>query len=210
MASNQIILKDTITDLTKPVQALELANSLSDIIVKKGLAIALSGKRYVMVEGWQLAGALCGLYPIVDKVENLSDGDTIRYRAEVTVKDNEGNIVGSGMAICTNKEKGKERFGEYAICSMSQTRAVGKAMRLKIGWIMKLAGFQATPSEEVDESGAIEEVTEGEVVEETDWVAELEKATNISELYKIWLKVPKSKKEELEEYKDKLKKSLSE
>lgn len=210
MTNNQIVLKEDLTSLTKPTEVLALANSLSDIILRKRLAIDLQGKKYVMVEGWQLAGALCGLYPVVDKVENLSDGDITRYRAEVSIKDQEGNIVGSGMAICTNKEKGKERFGEYAICSMAQTRAVGKAMRLKIGWIMKLAGFQATPSEEMGEDGAIEEIAEANVIDNTDWVAELEKSKDLGELYKTWLKVPKEQQEELKDLKDEIKAKLTE
>ena len=167
--------------------------------------MALKGKKYVMVEGWQLAGAMFGLYPIVEKIENLSEGNTVRYRAEVTLRDQEDRVVGTGMAICTNKEKGKEAFAEYAVASMAQTRAVGKAMRLKIGWVMKLAGFQGTPSEEVGQDGAIEEAN---VVEEKDWVDELSKATNIQELYKTWLAVPKDLRPELESYKEELKLKL--
>ena len=44
----------------------------------------------------------------------------------------------------------KRSFDEYAICSMAQTRAVGKAYRLLIGWLMKSAGYEATPLEEMD------------------------------------------------------------
>lgn len=207
MQNNQIQVRDEITDLNKPAQVIELSNTLANIILKKGLAMNLGNKKYVLVEGWQLAGAFCGVFPIVEKVENLSDEETIRYRAEVVLVDNNGNKVGSGMAICTNKEKGKERFAEYAVCSMAQTRAVGKAMRLKLGWIMKLAGFQATPYEEIGEDGVIEEDA-GVVVDETDYVAELNKATTVAELYKTWLKVPKDQKEELKELKDELKNKL--
>ena len=209
MENKVIDIKNEVTSLAKPIEVMELANTLSGIIIKKGLAMALNNKRYVMVEGWQLAGALCGLYPMVDKVENLSEDKHYKYRAEVSIKDQEGNIVGSGMAICSNAEKGKERFGEYAICSMAQTRAVGKAMRLKIGWVMKLAGFQPTPSEEMGEDGAIEDVPEAKVVDETDWVAELDKCENTQELYRTWLKIPKENRAELEDYKNELKTKLS-
>ena len=33
---------------------------------------------------------------------------------------------------------------------MAQTRAEGKAYRLLLGWLMKAAGFEATPAEEMD------------------------------------------------------------
>ena len=200
-----IEIGDKIASLTSPSKVIDMSNAIATIINKKGLAMALKGKKYVMVEGWQLAGAMFGLYPIVEKIENLSEGNTVRYRAEVTLRDQEDRVVGTGMAICTNKEKGKEAFAEYAVASMAQTRAVGKAMRLKIGWVMKLAGFQGTPSEEVGQDGAIEEAN---VVEEKDWVDELSKATNIQELYKTWLAVPKDLRPELESYKEELKAKL--
>ena len=33
--------------------------------------------------------------------------------------------------------------------SMAQTRALGKAYRMALGWIMKMAGYEATPAEEM-------------------------------------------------------------
>lgn len=44
-----------------------------------------------------------------------------------------------------------------------------------------------------------------DVPEDTDWAGELDKATNLAELYRIWLKVPKELQEELKEYKDRIK-----
>jgi hypothetical protein len=38
---------------------------------------------------------------------------------------------------------------DYALRSMAQTRAVAKALRLCLGWIMSLAGYEATPAEEM-------------------------------------------------------------
>jgi hypothetical protein len=92
---------------------------------------------------------MLGIRPVVKEIENLSDENTIRYRATVELF-NDDKLVGAGVAICTNKEKGKTQFDEYAVLSMAQTRAVGKAYRLNIGWIMKLAGFETTPAEEMD------------------------------------------------------------
>lgn len=42
---------------------------------------------------------------------------------------------------------------------MAQTRAVGKAYRMKIGWLLKVAGYETTPAEEMDA------VQQAEVVE---------------------------------------------
>ena len=214
MSDKQLTIRDQVVDLAHPNEAIELANTLTKIILNKGLSIQLnrnSAKRYVMVEGWQLAGALCGIYPIVEKVENLSDNKRICYRAEVTLRNQEGEIVGTGMAICTNQEKGKEKFGEYAICSMAQTRAVGKALRLKLGWIIKLAGFQPTPSEELDSDGEVIdeefEVDEAEM-NTVDYSEMLSKSKDVHELYEAWLKVPKKEQVNYTELKNELKTKL--
>ena len=61
-----------------------------------------------------------------------------------------GLPVSVGHALCSNKERSKRSFDEYAILSMAQTRAEGKAYRLLLGWLMKAAGFEATPAEEMD------------------------------------------------------------
>lgn len=61
-----------------------------------------------------------------------------------------GEKVSSGYAICSNEEILKAGFDEYAVLSMAQTRAIAKAYRNIIGFIMKAAGFSDTPAEEMD------------------------------------------------------------
>ena len=137
-------------DLAKPSDIMEFANNLKSIIVEKKLYVNIRGKNYPLVEGWQIAGAFTGTFPIVEKVENLSEGNNYKYRAEVSLRDKDGNKVGYGVAFCTNREAGKTGFDEYAVASMAQTRAVGKAFRMKLGWLLKIAGYEATPAEEMD------------------------------------------------------------
>ena len=135
--------------LSNPQAVIGFAGQLKQLIVENKLYTDIRGKNYVNVEGWQIAGAFTGLYPVVEAVENLSEGNFYKYRAEVSLRDKEGNKVGYGVAICTNKEPGKTSFDEYAVASMAQTRAVGKAFRLKIGWLLKVAGYETTPAEEM-------------------------------------------------------------
>lgn len=136
-------------DIKRPNQISDFAKNLKDLVVKNQLYTNIKGKNYVNVEGWQIAGALLGIYPVVRSLENLSDENTIRYRAEVELKDSIGEVVGCGIAVCTNKETGKSNFEEYAVASMAQTRATGKAFRVRLGFMMKLAGYEATPFEEM-------------------------------------------------------------
>lgn len=150
MQEKSLSTKEDNFDLAKPSDIMEFANNLKSIIVEKKLYVNIRGKNYPLVEGWQIAGAFTGTFPIVEKVENLSEGTNYKYRAEVSLRDKDGNKVGYGVAICTNREAGKTGFDEYAVASMAQTRAVGKAFRMKLGWLLKIAGYEATPAEEMD------------------------------------------------------------
>ena len=147
---NEIAKRTEDVNIYNPNEVMEFATNLKKLILQNNLYTNIKGKNYVNVEGWQIAGAFTGTFPIVESVENLSDEKQYKYRAEVSLRDKEGNKVGYGVAICTNKEAGKQNFDEYAVASMAQTRAIGKAYRMKIGWLLKIAGYETTPSEEMD------------------------------------------------------------
>ena len=130
---------------------LQLSNELSKLIREKGLSSNIQGKQFVNVEGWQFAGASLGLMPIITETKDLSNENVIKYMATAEVRNiNTGAIVSTGIALCSNSEKTKRYFDEYAILSMAQTRAIGKAYRNLLAWLMKAAGFEATPAEEMD------------------------------------------------------------
>ena len=147
--TTELATKGETVELSSPNDILAFATSLKEMIIQNRLYTNIQGKNYVNVEGWQIAGAFTGIFPVVEMCENLSDNTCYKYRAEVSLKDKEGNQVGYGMAICSTKEHGKRGFDEYAVASMAQTRAVGKAFRLKIGWLLKVAGYETTPAEEM-------------------------------------------------------------
>lgn len=137
-------------DISVPNQMVSMADVLKKHIVKQQLSTNIMGNDYAHVEGWQFAGGLMGIFPRVTKVENLSQGTEKKWMAEVEIvrlKDNV--IIGFGAAICSSLEGKKKSFDEYAILSMAQTRAIGKAYRNSIGWVMKLAGYEGTPKEEM-------------------------------------------------------------
>lgn len=130
---------------------LKLSTELSKLIKEKGLSSNIQGKQFVNVEGWQFAGASLGLMPIITSTQDLSNETTIKYMATCEVRNiTTGSVVAVGIALCTNAEKTKRYFDEYAILSMAQTRAIGKAYRNLLAWLMKAAGFEATPAEEMD------------------------------------------------------------
>ena len=138
-------------ELTKPNEALQVASTLQTFVTKRKLTANIQGKNYPLVEAWQFAGSQLGLIPVVREVKNLSTDTELKYEAMVEViRLTDSVVLSRGYAVCSNKENSKRRFDEYAIASMAQTRAVGKAYRNILAWLMKAAGFEATPAEEMD------------------------------------------------------------
>ena len=152
------------TELTKPVydivnkdSMLGLSNELAKLIKEKNLSTTIQRKEYVNVSGWQFAGAALGLMPIITEVTDLTrrgeqpNQVEFKYLAKCEVrKITTGEVVSTGIAICSSFERTKSAFDEYAILSMAQTRAIGKAYRNLLAWLMNAAGFEATPAEEMD------------------------------------------------------------
>lgn len=212
MTKPKTLTTQTQVSLQNPNSIINFANDLKKIIVENKLYTSIKGKNYVNVEGWQIAGAFTGIMPVVKSVENISDDKTIKYRAEVElININTDKIIGYGVAICSNKESGKGNFEEYAIASMAQTRATGKAYRLSIGWFLKMAGYETTPAEEAE---IIEETIKAKVEKNLDqdilakYEAELKAATNLTELQNAFIKIPAEYKAELVDLKNDLKTKL--
>lgn len=153
MSDNKKVLavEDKQIDVNSPKQLVQGAVLVKQFVLDQNLFTNIKGKNYVNVEGWQFAGAIMGITPVVKSVEKIEHSTEIKYRADVMLRRKNGDeveVVGFGSAICSNKESSKKAFDEYAIASMAQTRAIGKAYRNSIGWLMKLAGYETTPAEE--------------------------------------------------------------
>jgi len=143
-------------DIAKSDETLDLAKDLARFIKDNKLSTQVQGKEFVNVEGWQYAGSRLGIVPIVEHVINLSSEQELKYQAKVTLYDlRHGTTVGAGFAICSNKESGKKFYQEFAIASMAQTRAIGKAYRNILAWIIRAAGYEPTPAEEMEYSGNV-------------------------------------------------------
>jgi hypothetical protein len=141
-------------DIAKSDETLHLAVDLAKFIKENRLYQNIQGKEYVNVEGWQYAGSRLGILPVVEHVVNISTDSEIKYQAKVNLLDlRSQQVVGAGFAICSNKEQGKKYYQEFAIASMAQTRAIGKAYRNILAWIIRAAGYEPTPVEEMDYAG---------------------------------------------------------
>ncbi len=142
-------------------EAALIATSLAKIINKQNLFTVVTNKsgvknKYVHVTGWGILMAMRGVNPCVTRCEKLNREGEIAYESDVELISHDGRVVGKASAICSSKERNKACQEEYAIKSMSQTRATGKAARLSFAWIMKLAGYEPVPAEEIVNESLIE------------------------------------------------------
>jgi hypothetical protein len=126
-------------------RASEAAGALARVIHERDLFTRIRGREHVHVEGWTLLGSLLGVFPITEWTRRIDDG----WEARVVAKTRAGELVGAAESMCTPKESKWRSADEYAIRSMAATRATSKALRLPLGFVMELAGFDPTPAEEM-------------------------------------------------------------
>jgi hypothetical protein len=141
----------------KPVEMLDVvrnavgqAEILKQAIVDQGLSTRIQGREHINVEGWQLVLALNGVTPVIKSSGRIvnSEGEIVGYEAECELRDGT-LVVGSGYGMCTRDERTWAKRDDYALRSMAETRAIGKACRNRFGFLAKIAEFEATPQEEM-------------------------------------------------------------
>jgi hypothetical protein len=133
----------------------EIADALKGVLDAKGLIVRIPGKNgvvseHVKAEGWQTCASLCGIAARIASTTKTSNGYEARAEA---VRIENGVVIGAGEACCTKDEKRWQYADEYAVKSMAQTRAVSKALRGVLAWVIVLAGYNPTPAEEVPPGG---------------------------------------------------------
>jgi hypothetical protein len=110
----------------------------------------LQGKRWIKAEGWQALAAACDYSPRIDVVEELANGDIRAVCSLIRLSD--GVVVASAEGYIGTDEPTWKSRQRYAKRAMAQTRAVSRACRSALAWIIPLldAGLETTPAEEVE------------------------------------------------------------
>jgi len=125
--------------------AQKVAQALRDVLTQQKLTQRIGQSDHVKVGGWTLLGSMLGVFPVVVWTHAIEGG----WEARVEARTRSGEIVGAGEAMCTRAEKRWKAADEYALRSMAQTRAVSKALKVPLGFVVTLAGYNETPAEEV-------------------------------------------------------------
>ena len=156
------ILNPEIPMSAKVGVATNVANVLAPLVRDQGLTVKGLNKgnseaEYVTVEGWEVLGTMLGIVPvttIIDEIKN-DKGRIIGYKARATLYQNpiieNDEIVGGTVIARAEATADRSGFQKdlFAIASMAQTRALGKAYRMGLSWIMKMAGFEGTFAEDM-------------------------------------------------------------
>lgn len=128
-----------------------VAEPLGEFIKNHRMSTKIQGREYVLAEGWAFMGSMLGVFPYTTRVEPLrtDDGVWFGFEAQVELRTRDGAVVGAAIAECTTDERSWSDRDSYALKSMAATRAAGKAFRMSFGFVMKSAGFESTPAEEM-------------------------------------------------------------
>lgn len=147
-------------DMT-PAQAVDFAREaakvLVDVVEQCELAVVCSNrpdaKKHIMLEGWSTVAKFYGCTIKCTSSQPVGDPDTRArfpgFYAKAEVIDKFGNVIGEGDGYCMRDEGTWKNRPNYALASMAQTRAASKAARIVFSWVVVLAGYNPTPSDEM-------------------------------------------------------------
>ncbi|MHC1577483.1 MAG: hypothetical protein ACXQT6_02160 [Candidatus Methanospirareceae archaeon] len=133
--------------------AQQKADSLYAIVEKQHLYQEMHGKKYLQLEAWQTLGRFCNLAAFIEWTKPVELWGAKGFEARAVIKDSEGNTVSAAEAMCMSDEANWKRRPIFQVRSMAQTRALSKAYRSCLSFIVSLVGYAVTPAEEVEEGG---------------------------------------------------------
>jgi hypothetical protein len=109
----------------------------------------IGGKKYLQLEAWQLLGKFCRVYGIVESVQSVEYFGVNGFEARAIVINSEGKKIAEADAACMRDEPNWEGKPLFQLMSMAQTRALSKAYRSSLSFIVSMAGYSPTPLEEM-------------------------------------------------------------
>ena len=135
--------------------AQRVAAALKTVLDQGGMTMKIGRSEHVLIDGWQTLGSMLGVSPHVVWSRPLarSDEGADGWEARAEARTVDGRVVGSAEAMVTRDERNWKTADEYALRSMAQTRAMSKALRGPLGFVITLAGRNPTPAEEMPQDG---------------------------------------------------------
>ena len=128
-------------------EAGEKAQVLAEVVESCNLYATISGRKYLTVEAWQTIGVGYGITARIEWTRELDGGG---WEARAVAVD--ASNVERSAAECEAGRPDDNPWDSrpaYQQRSMAQTRAISKALRSCLSWVVVLAGYAPTPAEEM-------------------------------------------------------------
>ena len=177
-----------------PDQAMKEAQAVAQVFQREARRLNLYKKigesEHLLVEGWQMLAALYRVTASIASTRYVELGDAHGWEATAeAIYVPTGQKISSADAMCLDDEdkwgmvskyerqEGKKtKVGDVAkplqqLRSMAQTRAQSKVLSNLLKWVARMAGFSATPAEEMHDAAPAYTApkpkdTEGNVISE--------------------------------------------
>jgi hypothetical protein len=130
-------------------EAQGMATALYHVVEKQHLYMDIGGKKYLQLEAWQLLGKFCNVHGLVEEVQPVEYFGAKGFEARAVVRDNKGVVIAAAEAVCMSDEENWKGKPLFQLKSMAQTRSLSKAYRSSLSFIVSIAGYAATPAEEM-------------------------------------------------------------
>ena len=130
--------------------AVRRAKALKDIVDKKEHKVIINKQQYLEFEDWQTMARFYGLLVRTGDALPVTIDKVRGAKARARVYTVSGVEIGSAEAYCLSDEPNWRGKPFFQLASMAQTRAGAKALRNILAWVVVLAGYRATPAEEME------------------------------------------------------------
>lgn len=132
-------------------EAKKAAKALQGVLKGKPKKVIIRGEQYLEFEDYQTLGRFYGLSVKCVSTNLIEIGGIAGYEAIAEVIHTQtGNIVSRAESMCLGNEERWSGKPLFQVRSMAQTRACAKAFRNCLAWVVVLAGYSGTPSEEME------------------------------------------------------------
>jgi hypothetical protein len=128
--------------------AARIATPLKELLDSQNLIMNLGKGEHVLIDGWLMLCTMLGCTPVTEWIEPMSENESdakYAYRACVSIKKGD-TILATQKHIATSNGNQSD---DFAVASMAETRATSKACRKALGWVVKMAGLNPTPFEDM-------------------------------------------------------------
>ncbi len=195
MEKSLVVTNQEVGIMISPEETLEFASraakALKQVISLKPKPVIMNGEQYLEMEDWELCGQFYGYTVRTGEAMPVEVDGVKGAKAHADLIDiKTGMYLGGAEAYCMRDEEhwntrpkyewqgegdnrkrikvGDEIVPWFQLALMAQTRAGAKAFRNRLAWVVVLAGYRATPAEEMTDDTASPAVKERRTVDKSE------------------------------------------